>query len=372
MKPLYAISLFSGAGGFDLGMEAAGFVTRLCTDIDYHSCQTLKQNQELLKQSGTPRFLVESHIVQKNIKEYSSEEILSDAGLAKGEVAIVYGGPPCQSFSIFGQRKGMEDPRGTLLWDYLRVVRDIAPKAFIFENVAGLLTIDNGKIFYQFLDELSRDASGEKRYEVSYYLLDAASFGVPQYRSRVIVFGTDNDIHVPCPQKTHALTPEELSQGLQPARTVSQALAALPEPHCTDLANHIGRVHGEVVKKRYDALTFGERDSKTRINRLHPDKPSYTIVVGSDQGGGKGHVHPFVPREVTPRESARIQTFPDFWTFSGTTRHPIRQVGNAVPPVFAAALGAHILKEIFEVASVPSYNEIIKRIGLDYLQNEGV
>ena len=147
MDKLYAISLFSGAGGFDLGIEAAGFTTRLCTDIDFHSCQTLELNRDTLKKGNEPHFLSEAKVVQKNIKEYTSEQILADAGLKKNEVALVYGGAPCQSFSVFGQRKGMDDPRGTLLWDYLRVIRDIEPTCFIFENVAGLLTIDDGKVF---------------------------------------------------------------------------------------------------------------------------------------------------------------------------------------------------------------------------------
>lgn len=155
MKKLYALSLFSGAGGFDLGMEAAGFVTRLCTDIDYHSCQTLINNKARLESDPQYHFLREATIVQKNIKEYSTEEMLSDAGLRREEVSLVYGGPPCQSFSVFGQRKGMDDPRGTLLWEYLRVIREIEPTSFVFENVAGLLTIDDGKVFERFKKEFS-------------------------------------------------------------------------------------------------------------------------------------------------------------------------------------------------------------------------
>ena len=155
-----------------------------------------------------------------------------------------------------------------------------------------------------------------------------------------------------------------------PAVTVRQAFRNLPDPLPGAMPNHVGRVHGKAVTERYNALKFGERDSKTRINRLNPDKPSFTIVVGSDKGGGKGHVHPFSPREVTPRESARIQTFPDYWVFSGTSRHPIRQVGNAIPPVFAAVIGANLLREVFGVKDAPNYTEIIKRLGLDYLTED--
>lgn len=365
--PFYAISLFSGAGGFDLGMEAAGFTTRLCTDIDLHSCQTLQNNKDALANNHQHSFLSHAVIKQKNIKEYSTDEILKDAGLKKEEVSLVYGGPPCQSFSMFGQRKGMEDPRGTLLWDYLRVIREIEPACFIFENVAGLLSIDDGKVFKQFLGELSKDANGNQTYTVSHYLLDTASFGVPQYRSRVIIYGVKGKTAISMPRKTHALTDAEVADGLLPPVTVGDAILSLPSPPSNTIANHVGRVHGQAVINRYSALTFGERDSKTRINKLNPDKPSFTIVVGSDKGGGKGHVHPYSPREVTPRESARLQTFPDYWAFSGTSRHPIRQVGNAVPPVFAAVIGAHLLEEAFGVKDVPDYNEIIRRLGSDYL-----
>lgn len=366
MEKLYAISLFSGAGGFDLGMEAAGFTTRLCTDIDLHSCQTLELNRDRLKEGNGKKFLSEATVVQKNIKEYTSEQILADAGLKKGEVSLIYGGAPCQSFSIFGQRKGMDDPRGTLLWDYLRVIRDIEPTCFIFENVAGLLTIDGGKVFKQFLDELSKDADGNTVYKTTHYLLDTASFGVPQHRSRLIIFGTKTK-EISCPIKTHAISKEDEGV-LLPAVTVEDAIGNLPEPSKIKLPNHIGRVHGENIIKRYTALSYGERDSKTRINRLNPSRPSYTIVVGSDKGGGKGHVHPYTPREVTPRESARLQSFPDFWEFTGTSRHPIRQVGNAVPPIFAAVVGAHLLKEAFGAQDTPNYDEIIDRLGLDFLK----
>lgn len=367
LEPLYAISLFSGAGGFDLGMEVAGFTTRLCTDIDFHSCQTLELNKERLKDNPEHPFLANAVIKQKNIKEYPTSEILADAGLKKEEVSLVYGGPPCQSFSVFGQRKGMDDPRGTLLWDYLRVIRDIQPQCFIFENVAGLLSIDDGKIFLQFLEELSKDSDGNALYTTSYYLMDTASFGVPQYRARVIIYGYKGEKQIPAPVKTHALNADDLAKGLLPAVTVGDTILSLPAPPSDTIPNHVGRVHGQAVIERYKALEFGQRDSKTRINKLNPDKPSFTIVVGSDKGGGKGHVHPYSPREVTPRESARLQTFPDFWEFSGTSRHPIRQVGNAVPPVFAAVVGANLLREAFGVENVPDYKEIIKRLGSDYL-----
>jgi len=368
-KKYYAISLFSGAGGFDIGLEAVGFTTKLCTDIDFHSCQTLLNNKEKLKNDPVHHFISEAVIKQKNIKEYPSKEILDDAGLKKGEVALIYGGPPCQSFSVFGLRKGMEDPRGTLLWDYLRVIRDIEPESFIFENVAGLLTVDNGNVFKTFLTELSNNAKGKKVYNIQHYLLDAACYGVPQYRSRVIVYGSKKKA-ISSPPMTHRANSNIADENLLPPVTVQEAFKGLPPAGSFNPTNHIGRAHGKDIINRYGKLAFGERDSKTRINRLNPNKPSFTIVVGSDQGGGKGHVHPIEPREVTPRESARLQTFPDYWDFTGTSRHPIRQVGNAVPPVFAAAIGKHLLKEVFGHNDVPDYPTVLERIGLKYFSKK--
>jgi DNA (cytosine-5)-methyltransferase 1 len=363
------VSLFSGAGGFDLGIEAAGFTTKLCTDVDHHSCRTLEANRRApVGGDGTGR-LSEARVVQRDIRDYPTSEMLADAGLQKEEVALVYGGAPCQSFSVFGRRKGMDDPRGLLLWDFLRVVREIEPTCFVFENVAGLLSIDNGGLFGEFLDALSKDEAGDEIYTVTRHLLDTASFGVPQYRSRVIVFGAKGK-KVPCPAKTHAAGPED-GHGLPPAATVGDALGGLQDPSKMHLPNHVGRTHGQDIVDRYGGLRYGQRDPKTRINRLNPKRPSFTIVVGSDKGGGKGHVHPFAPREVTPRESARLQSFPDFWEFSGTGRHPIRQVGNAVPPVFAGAIGAHLLKEVFGVEDAPGYDEIVRRLGIDYLPRYG-
>jgi DNA (cytosine-5)-methyltransferase 1 len=152
-------------------------------------------------------------------------------------------------------------------------------------------------------------------------------------------------------------------------RTVKEILKNLSEPEFTTLPNHKGRIHSQRIIERYAALEFGQRDSKTRINKLHPDRPSFTIVVGSDAGGGKGHIHPYAPRELTPRESARIQTFPDFWEFSGTSRHPIRQIGNAVPPLFSALIASHIRQYIFNDSTRLTYESAINYLGLDYLKN---
>jgi DNA (cytosine-5)-methyltransferase 1 len=120
------------------------------------------------------------------------------------------------------------------------------------------------------------------------------------------------------------------------------------------------------IVERYAGMRPGQRDVHTRINKLDLRRPSFTIIVGSDKGGGKGHIHPTEPREVTPRESARIQTFPDWWAFAGTVRHPIRQIGNAVPPLLASAVGNAIREQILGIPSVP-FREVIEILDQQHL-----
>ncbi|MBI3651528.1 MAG: DNA cytosine methyltransferase [Acidobacteria bacterium] len=343
-KPeLTAISLFSGGGGLDLGLEAVGFSTLLATDKDEHSCITLNGGKASARKRKKP-FLQHAVTLQTDICELEVDFLLQCVGCKSGEIDLLAGGPPCQAFSVFGKRLGRNDPRGLLAFDYLRILAGLRPNAFIFENVYGLLTIEQGQIFRELCERLSNPAKG-LYYEISQHRLDAVSYGVPQFRDRIFLIGhieggTVSDIPKITAKETGTLY-------LPRWRTVSDAFRGLPPIGSSFPANHTGRVHSERIINRYAGLSYGERDPHTRINKLNPERPSFTIIVGSDKGGGKGHVHPTEPREVTPRESARIQTFPDWWAFSGTSRHPIRQIGNAVPPLLAAAIGNEIRSQIF-------------------------
>lgn len=352
--PLTALSLFSGGGGLDLGFSASGFKVGCSSDIDPFSCQTLLIN------SGKMPFYSHAHSIAADITKVTAEDLLSESGLEKGNIDLVIGGPPCQAFSVFGRRKGLDDPRGNLVWEYERIIREVMPRAFVFENVAGLKSIHDGKLYDDILEELTMDGA----YTVSAHHYQIAEFGIPQFRDRVFFIGARNGVKVPQMKPTHG----EGLLGLKPYRTVKEALRLLPVPgYGGQVANHTGRKHSKRIIDRYQSLQFGERDHKTRINKLHPERPSFTIIVGSDKGGGKGHVHPYDPREVTPRESARMQTFPDWWEFHGTGRHVIRQVGNAVPPLFAALLAEHIRVHVFGAQRKRDYGELIEILGLDYL-----
>ena len=359
-KVINTVALFSGGGGLDLGFSAAGFNIIYSSDIDPYSCRTLVQNQ------GKKAYLNE-HIVEcADIRNVTAEMIEAKT---KKKTDFVIGGPPCQSFSVFGKRKGLSDPRGNLIYEYTRLLEELNPEGFLFENVAGLKTIHGGELYSELLETLS--ISG--RYAVSAHEYEVADFGIPQFRRRVFFIGSKKGHSVPQMEPTHT-NPNSLFNAHEAFKTVQDVLSGMPSP-ITDwsqlpaINGHVGRNHSDVIIKRYSSLIHGERDHKTRINKLHPKKPSYTIIVGSDKGGGKGHVHPFEPREVTPRESARIQTFPDWWEFNGTGRHVIRQVGNAVPPLFAAILAEHIAEHVFNQRTHSSYYVLVNKLSIDFLAN---
>lgn len=354
---LITLSMFSGGGGLDLGFAAAGYAIRVAIEIDKYACGTLELNE------GKRRFLGKTQIINEDISKISSNYILKLLSGNNEQLDVIIGGPPCQAFSVFGKRGGLQDPRGNLIWEYLRLVKALSPKVFVFENVAGLKTIHNGDLYIELLEALSCDGL----YTVSDHNYEIANFGIPQFRNRIFFIGVKHGRRIPPMTQTHGESGTLFCS--LPHVTAGKALNNMPDPSDDhNLPNHNGRIHSERIKVRYKGLSFGERDHKTRINKIDPYRPSFTIIVGSDQGGGKGHVHPYVPREVTPRESARLQTFPDWWEFHGTGRHVIRQVGNAVPPLFAALLAAHIRKHVFNYRKTLLYEDFIDILGLDYLK----
>ena len=167
-----------------------------------------------------------------------------------------------------------------------------------------------GTLIPQILGALS-NRGGDPEYKVSAHLVDAAHFGVPQFRTRLFIFGSREGAIVPKPQSTHVVDWPRASSVTEPlpnsdciplkCPTAKDFLRGLPAASLGSwMPNHVGREHSATIVNRYGALNYGQRDSKTRVNRLHPDRPSYTIIVGSDKGGGKGHVHPYEPRGGNP------------------------------------------------------------------------
>lgn len=207
---LRVISLFSGAGGLDIGFEAAGFKIAVAVEIDSACCETLRSNRPSLP------------IINKNIAEVSGDEILEVAGMCVGEAALVIGGPPCQSYSLAGLRKGLEDERGKLLFEYVRIVRETLPFGFVLENVKGLTNWDKGRAMRLLIEELSQPVvvNGiEYKYEIAPgRVLNAVDYGVPQYRERLVLVGNrmNKGFVYPSP--------------ITPRKTVWDAIGTLPIP----------------------------------------------------------------------------------------------------------------------------------------------
>jgi DNA (cytosine-5)-methyltransferase 1 len=356
-RKLNTLSLFAGGGGLDIGFASAGYSILAAIDNDPFSCETLELNKD------KTTLFQNSLGINDDIGNITINRLSKEFGIKKDDINVLIGGPPCQAFSVFGRRRGLDDPRGNLIWEYIRLVKEIDPEIFVLENVVGIKTIHDGDLYSNLLKELSC----EGKYIISDHTYNVAEYGIPQHRERVFFIGAKT-------KKVAEMPPTHGNDNglfpLKPFVTVGQVLKDLGEPHeGNGIPNHKGRKHSQRIIDRYKSLKFGERDHKTRINKLDPCRPSFTIIVGSDAGGGKGHIHPYSPREVTPRESARMQTFPDWWEFSGNGRHVIRQVGNAVPPLFAALLAEHIKAKIWSYKKLNTYNDIIEKLGLDYLKN---
>jgi DNA (cytosine-5)-methyltransferase 1 len=205
------ISLFSGAGGLDIGFNRAGFKTAVAVELDPSCCDTLRTNMPDLS------------IINRSITEVSATEILEAGGLEVGEAALVIGGPPCQSFSLAGMRKGLDDDRGKLLFEFARIVRETLPKGFVIENVKGLTNWDKGRAMNLLIEELGKpiEYNGTVyQYQIAPpKVLDAVNYGAPQFRERLILVG--NRIGKPYEY------PEPLAT---PYKTVWDAIGTLPKP----------------------------------------------------------------------------------------------------------------------------------------------
>ena len=216
------ISLFSGAGGFDIGIEKAGFETAVLVEMDSSCCDTLRFN------------FPDIPVIEGDISKIPTAHILKTARLKRLEAALVIGGPPCQSFSLAGKRLGMDDERGMLVLEFIRVVRESLPVGFIMENVKGMINWDGGRAMNAILDELKDPIlfKGKKySYDVSIKVLNAADYGAPQFRERVILVGNRVGKKFEFPKPTHGLKNIDLINGssLKPYRSVEDAIGGLPD-----------------------------------------------------------------------------------------------------------------------------------------------
>lgn len=314
------VSLFCGGGGLDLGFALSGFRPLFSTDIEETCCKTIQRN-------------LFGHVCEVHcMTELSGDYVLSKTNR---EIDLVLGGPPCQSFSILGDRKAIDDPRGQLVFEFVRFLREVKPKAFLFENVPGILSVNGGRDWNEFLKFLQK----EMEYDIKWKKMNAANFGVPQIRERVLVVGFKKKAQFQWPTGSHSVSDDDLLA--EPARASWLALE-----NTEGLPNHVLREHSTRVMKRYSKVKPGKRDQIDHTDRIHPEYPSGTVLVGSGAGGGRPFIHPYEHRHITVREAARLQSFPDWWVFEGGPTASYRQVGNAVPPLFAREIANSIMKSL--------------------------
>jgi DNA (cytosine-5)-methyltransferase 1 len=387
MKRPIGIDLFAGAGGMSLGFEQAGFDIVAAVEIDPVHCAVHKFN------------FPHCAVLPRSVVGLTGSEIRVAAGIGKRRVDVVFGGAPCQGFSMIGQR-ALDDPRNSLVNDFLRIVAELDASYFVFENVKGLTLGTHRKL----LDEIveTADALG---YEVltPWKVLDAASFGVPQHRERLILFGAQKPRRLPCypVDWTRAADGKGKSAKTLPVGpTVAEALDDLPdaddfpELFATDevcqvkwgepsnyaremrcLANdawHFGHVrnwnpealtssarteHTEISRRRFSETMGGKTEPISRFYKLASNGLSNTLRAGTD--GTRGAftsprpIHHHYDRCITVREMARLHGFPDWFRFNETKWHGARQIGNSVPPPLARAVATMVMDVLDHVPQRP-------------------
>ena len=331
-KDVPLVSFFTGCGGMDIGFEALGFAHRAAFDNSEVFCNTLRLNRPSWKVFGPPYHDGDVSDFDQIVENLSTLVPQPFEG-------VFIGGPPCQPFSIAAnQRFRKSGPRfkrvgfnhaknGSLLFSFVNLIVEFQPAVFVIENVPGLRDVDGGQQLKLAISMLA-DA-GYSVVEPRIY--DASDYGVPQYRRRMIVVGS---------RKLGRFSMEPTTESIG----CGGVLENLPTP---ELRNHDTRNHKVMSVRRYMRLDYGQRDQLGRVDRLDPVKPSKTVIAGGSNGGGRSHLHPEIPRTLSVRECARLQTFPDDYKFVGSTARQFTQVGNAVPPVLAAVLAKQIATTFF-------------------------
>lgn len=367
------IDLFAGAGGITEGFRKAGFKCVCANDFDEEAKHTFTFNHPQV-----PYLL-------KDVCQVEAEELLHLANCKASEIDIITGGPPCQGFSLAGQRLS-DDPRNVLFREYIRITKELQPKVIFFENVYGIMNMKGGKVLQAIISEF-----GEIGYQCKYELINAADYGIPQARPRFVLIGVRGfDKKITFPKPTHGNVIEKdgqmslFAEQLLPYVTVEDALSNLPdvdqgegeeevivELHCNNeyqherigerkpgtLYNHRATKHSKVVQDRYAMIPQGCNNSvlppeirtkKQNAYKLDMSQPGRTVTCNFRTD----LIHPTKNRGLTVREAARLQSFDDDYCFFGNLTRKAKwltqddQVGNAVPPLLAYAFAEHIKKYI--------------------------
>ncbi|MDP3745612.1 MAG: DNA (cytosine-5-)-methyltransferase [Phenylobacterium sp.] len=347
-RPPRAISLFTGVGGLDFGFEAAGFETAVAIEWDRIACETLRLNRSW-------------PVLEGDIHQITSEEILRAGGLKAGEADILIGGPPCQPFSksgywVAGDARRLDDPRASTLHAYLRVVEDTLPKSFLLENVHGLAFKgkDEGLQFLLAgIADINRRTGAN--YVVTWAKLNAADYGVPQMRERVFLVGSREGVEFKFPTPTHFSVP---SGGQEPWRTAWDAIGDLAaSPNEAGLA--MGGRWAELLPSIPEGENYLWHTSRgggvplfgwrTRywsfLLKLAKDRPSWTIQA--QPGSAIGPFH-WSNRRLSTLELCRLQTFPPELQFNCGRANVQKLLGNAVPSLLAEVMARQIKAQLLE------------------------
>ncbi len=375
-KPI-AVDLFAGAGGLSLGFRQAGF--DLCAALEYDPihCATHEFN------------FPECATICRSVTEADGDHIREQSRIGDAEIAVVVGGAPCQGFSLIGKR-ALDDPRNQLVRHFLRLVEELEPRYFVFENVKGLTIGHHRRFLHEIIEEFKR-----RGYSIvePYRVLNAMWYGVPQDRQRLFLLGARKGLPTPAyPPSTHQ--PDQSIGdlgGLPFTPTVWEAIGDLPEAEDYDellerdwvyakfgrpgeyakalldprvpartglrlLSSSLRTIHTSESQKRFAATAHGSVEPISRFLKLNPDAYCNTLRAGtaSDRGAftSPRPIHPITPRCITVREAARLHSYPDWFRFHATKWHGFRQIGNSVPPRLARAVAL----EIASVLHAPKVN----------------
>lgn len=344
------ISLFSGAGGLDLGLETAGWNGLYASDIDPCAVDTLVMNRGR-EIASARKFMSNSVIERADVRNLSGRNILDKIGLGRGDVPLLVGGPPCQSWSSAGRQQGFDDPRGRLFSDFVRLADEVDTRWIMFENVRGLLTARGADGRPGSALELIRSQLLDHGFQTGVSLVNAADYGVGQRRVRLIVFGYRAGDNFVFPAPTHSKEPDR-EPGLAPWLTLAEVLDTIAPPleseviHPSGLLSHQMRnlKSGTGVKspgKQETTRPGGHWGYKQGAFVTDPAKSARTVTASAQQDWVRDPQHGL--RRLSPRECAAIQSFPPDWNFSGKRNDQYRLIGNAVPPKLGKIIGAALL-----------------------------
>lgn len=333
-RPYKVLEVFAGAGGLMLGLEKAGFETAAALEINKHACATLRTNRP------------DVNVIQGDIADIVKEGTRNYIG--NEEIDILSGGFPCQAFSFAGKKLGLKDARGTMFYWYAQLLNELRPKMFLAENVRGLVSHEQGKTLQGMMDVFD-----EIGYNVTYKVLKATNYNVAQKRERIFIIGVRKDLeanfrfpeprdNIPVLRDVLQDVPESLGRQY-PLRKYEIMELVPPGGYWRDLPIEI--------QKEYMKGSFYLGGGKTGIaRRISWDEPCLTLTTAPDMKQTE-RCHPEETRPFTVREYARIQSFPDSWTFEGSMTEQYKQIGNAVPVELARHVGLAMIQTLNEIVA---------------------